>query len=725
MDRGETVSEVAPRKLARQLDFTAVCRDSDNAASSEQLRRHALPSEQQPSSPLLLELQLRSGSEAEPELQPQPSLTLPCKSMQFHSQPAERPIPFELQIQQIKSPFLLPRIPYPVQKPLSPVAQDLKQDSPVSRTRFSDEVKDGTPKKQKRCNCKSSRCLKLYCECYAAGIYCEGCNCMNCQNNVENEAVRQEAIEAILGRNPNAFKPKIDSSPLRLRNHGDQVEAVQVVGKHNKGCQCKKTGCLKKYCECFQAGILCSDNCRCKDCRNYEGSEERTALHHVGPHTMTHVQQAANAAICGAIGSSGYGASALRRMSIFGATNDKFTQGNANIQQENNHNASAASLPVSAAGTANMLATRCPNYRSPLANILQLQDIKKLCSLLVVASTEVTKKKEDIFSGIEDEISKQAENYYLRARVATSTQRQDCNEKGACLPEEIAQYHFRRTQAQRDETSSSSSVVDDKWYERPTSPATLALLCDERDSFFLGEGLQNGMAYQLHSTSKSAYRDGPTEVYAEQEKCVLTNFRDFLSKLVSMSGGSTEDMALGTTLTIEAGDEGKQPNIEMRDGNKRDQPENPYPNGVGSFPAAATKESSSLVVMTDMALGTTFEVADEGKKLNIERRDVNKRRDPPEKSYPNGVSLLETNSSNLIADMALGTTWTVDAGDEGKRPSVEMRDGNRRRDQPEKPYYNGMISFPAAVTKETLSPDPHLKIGLSNGQMKSKIESMV
>lgn len=59
-----------------------------------------------------------------------------------------------------------------------------------------------------------------YCECYAAGIHCEGCNCTNCQNNVENEAVRQEAVEATLGRNPNAFKPKIDSSPLRLRDHG-------------------------------------------------------------------------------------------------------------------------------------------------------------------------------------------------------------------------------------------------------------------------------------------------------------------------------------------------------------------------------------------------------------------------------------------------------------------------------------------------------------------------
>lgn len=43
------------------------------------------------------------------------------------------------------------------------------------------------------------------------------------------------------------------------------------------------------------------------DCKNFEGSEERQALFH-GEHgnTMAYIQQAANAAITGAIGSSGF-----------------------------------------------------------------------------------------------------------------------------------------------------------------------------------------------------------------------------------------------------------------------------------------------------------------------------------------------------------------------------------------------------------------------------------
>jgi len=42
------------------------------------------------------------------------------------------------------------------------------------------------------------------------------------------------------------------------------------------------------------------------DCKNFEGSEERQALFHGDQNNMAYIQQAANAAITGAIGSSGY-----------------------------------------------------------------------------------------------------------------------------------------------------------------------------------------------------------------------------------------------------------------------------------------------------------------------------------------------------------------------------------------------------------------------------------
>ena len=64
-------------------------------------------------------------------------------------------------------------------------------------------------------------------------------------------------IKLTIEKNPGAFKEKIkkiDSKEIKI---------------HCRGCQCKKSGCLKAYCECFAAGILCTGICRCSDCKNF------------------------------------------------------------------------------------------------------------------------------------------------------------------------------------------------------------------------------------------------------------------------------------------------------------------------------------------------------------------------------------------------------------------------------------------------------------------------
>lgn len=113
---------------------------------------------------------------------------------------------------------------------------------------------------RKACNCTKSQCLKLYCDCFANGEFCHMCNCNNCSNNLGNEEERQRAIKSCLERNPNAFRPKIGKG----RETGDDIR------RHNKGCNCKRSGCLKNYCECYEAKIPCSGNCKCIGCRNVE-----------------------------------------------------------------------------------------------------------------------------------------------------------------------------------------------------------------------------------------------------------------------------------------------------------------------------------------------------------------------------------------------------------------------------------------------------------------------
>ena len=120
------------------------------------------------------------------------------------------------------------------------------------------------------CFCRASRCLKLsappasplvflsqltdshpprYCACFAAGRTCSGCCCTNCLNEPGNPE-RDEAIAAALHKDPLAF--------------------TQKSGRGS--CACKRSRCLKRYCECFEAMVHCNSDCVCLDCENYEGS---------------------------------------------------------------------------------------------------------------------------------------------------------------------------------------------------------------------------------------------------------------------------------------------------------------------------------------------------------------------------------------------------------------------------------------------------------------------
>ena len=95
-----------------------------------------------------------------------------------------------------------------------------------------------------KCTCSKTGCKKKYCACFSRGKFCDGCECKNCENYP---------------------KPNPQSPIQNIKNCEDNAENAKT---QRVICNCTKSNCMKKYCECFKRGFVCNSLCRCLDCKN-------------------------------------------------------------------------------------------------------------------------------------------------------------------------------------------------------------------------------------------------------------------------------------------------------------------------------------------------------------------------------------------------------------------------------------------------------------------------
>lgn len=66
------------------------------------------------------------------------------------------------------------------------------------------------------------------------------------------------------------------SNPFEQPTQSNEATSVTVKGIQplTKGCNCKRTQCLRGYCECFLRKEACTGDCNCNDCHNTQDNIE-------------------------------------------------------------------------------------------------------------------------------------------------------------------------------------------------------------------------------------------------------------------------------------------------------------------------------------------------------------------------------------------------------------------------------------------------------------------
>ncbi|GFQ05739.1 protein tesmin/tso1-like cxc 3 [Phtheirospermum japonicum] len=113
--------------------------------------------------------------------------------------------------------------------------EETNPSSPKKKRRRLEQAGEGEGS-CKRCNCKKSKCLKIYYEYFAAGVYCvEPCACIDCFYKPIHEDTVLATRKQIESRNPLAFASKMIRGSDSLSEIGDDFSKTPASALHKRG----------------------------------------------------------------------------------------------------------------------------------------------------------------------------------------------------------------------------------------------------------------------------------------------------------------------------------------------------------------------------------------------------------------------------------------------------------------------------------------------------------
>eukprot|EP00966_Prymnesium_polylepis_P153478 3544519-Prymnesium_polylepis.1 len=95
---------------------------------------------------------------------------------------------------------------------------------------------------------------------YRGRVCLESCGCSGCLNHENSADAREKragAIQHVVSKTPFDFARKASTNTVHTR------------------CTCNRSGCTKGYCVFFQAGVKCTELCKCTGCGNCDAHTER------------------------------------------------------------------------------------------------------------------------------------------------------------------------------------------------------------------------------------------------------------------------------------------------------------------------------------------------------------------------------------------------------------------------------------------------------------------